>query len=68
MGFAEAGFRFRYMEWAKTVMEAALPGVIDIGSSGIAHVSLRELGARLSDLELLGPHYYGSSPSRRCAA
>ena len=65
MSFADVGYRFRYMEWAKTVMEAGRAGVIDIGSSGIARVSLRELGVRLRDLELFGPHYYGERETLR---
>ena len=68
MSFADVGYRFRYMEWAKTVMEAGLPGMIDVGSSGIARVSLRELGVRLSDLELFGPHFYGEPVMRRSIA
>ena len=26
MSFGDVGYSFRYMEWAKTVMEAGLPG------------------------------------------
>src|SRR5437667_5356823 len=68
MGFAAAGYRFRYMEWAKTVMEARRRGVIDVGSSGIARLTLRELGVRIGDLELFGPHYYGEPTLRRLVA
>ena len=50
-----------YMEWAKTVMEGELRGVIDAGSSGIASVTLRELGVRLADLALDGPHGYSAA-------
>jgi hypothetical protein len=55
-----------YMEWAKTVMEGDLRDVIDAGSSGIASVTLRELGVALRDLALDGPHAY--SAARRCTA
>ena len=65
MSFADVGYLFRYMEWAKTVMEAGLPGVIDIGSSGIAQLTRRELGLRISDIELSGPHFYGEPELRR---
>src|SRR5213594_1921621 len=68
MSFGDVGYRFRYMEWAKTVMEAGVPGLIDVGSSGIARVTLRELGVRLSDLELFGPHFYGEPELRRAIA
>lgn len=65
MTFSQVGFKLRYMEWAKTVMEAQLPGVIDIGSSGIAPIRLRELGIGIKDLELFGPHFYGEPELRR---
>jgi aspartate/methionine/tyrosine aminotransferase len=50
-----------YMEWAKTVMEGDLRDVIDAGSSGIAPVTLRELGVRIADLALDGPHGYSAA-------
>ena len=59
--YADARYLMPYMEWAKTVMEGGLRGVIDVGSSGIASVTLRELGVRLRDLALDGPHGYSAS-------
>lgn len=68
MSFADVGYRFEYMEWAKTVMEAGTSGVIDAGSNGVARVSLRELGVRARDLELFGSHFYGEPELRRAIA
>lgn len=61
--YADVGYEMPYMEWAKTVMEGNLGDVIDAGSSGIAAVTLRELGVRLSDLALDGPHGYSAAPA-----
>ncbi len=47
-----------YMEWAKTRADATF----NLAVSGVAPVSLAELGATLADLELTGPSAYGWPP------
>ncbi|MBM3850457.1 MAG: aminotransferase class I/II-fold pyridoxal phosphate-dependent enzyme, partial [Verrucomicrobia bacterium] len=47
-----------YMHWAKTLQVARF----NLGNSGVAAVTLRELGAGLDDIELSGPSFYGWPP------
>jgi len=47
-----------YMHWAKTLQAARF----NLGNSGVAAVTLRELGAGLDDIELSGPSFYGWPP------
>lgn len=47
-----------YMHWAKTLQAARF----NLGNSGVAAVTLRELGASLDDLEVSGPSFYGWPP------
>ncbi len=50
--------RSAYMEWAKTRAHARF----NQSTSGVANYPLAELPARLEDLELSGPSYYGYEP------
>ena len=50
--------RSAYMEWAKTAAQARF----NLAASGVVAVPLAELPARLQDLEISGPSYYGYAP------
>ena len=47
-----------YMQWAKTRQAARF----NLGNSGLGAMTLAELGARLEDIELSGPSFYGWPP------
>ena len=47
--------RSEYLHWIKT----RSPGRFSLATSGVAPYSIRELGARIEDIELNGLHLYG---------
>ena len=53
-----------YMQWAKTRSHARF----NLASSGLMNYPLAELPARIEDLELSGPSYYGYEPLQRAIA
>ncbi|PWT89395.1 MAG: aminotransferase [Acidobacteria bacterium] len=53
-----------YMHWAKTRMQ--LP--INIGTSGVLHYPLSDLGVSLTDLEISGDSFYGYEPLQKALA
>lgn len=53
-----------YIEWAKTRAQARC----NLATSGVMHYPLGELGARLEDIELSGPSWYGYEPLQQALA
>jgi aspartate/methionine/tyrosine aminotransferase len=53
-----------YMHWAKTRSHAKY----DLANSGLAGYSLRDLPARIEDLEINGQSFYGYEPLQRALA
>jgi aspartate/methionine/tyrosine aminotransferase len=53
-----------YMEWAKTKSHARF----NLATSGLVHYPMRALGARLDDVELSGPSWYGYAPLQEALA
>jgi len=52
------------MEWAKTKSHARF----NLATSGLMHYPMRALGARLEDVELSGPSWYGYAPLQEALA
>ncbi len=53
-----------YMQWAKTRSQARF----NLATSGVMHYPLSELGAKLEDIELSGPSWYGYQPLQEALA
>ena len=53
-----------YLHWIKT----RKPGRFSLATSGVAPYSIRELGARIDDIELNGVHLYGYQPLQEAIA
>ena len=53
-----------YLEWAKTKSHARF----NLATSGLMHYPMRALGARLEDVELSGPSWYGYAPLQEALA
>jgi aspartate/methionine/tyrosine aminotransferase len=53
-----------YMEWAKTEAH----GRFNLATSGMIHYPMSELPARLEDIEISGPSWYGYEPLQQALA
>lgn len=56
--------RSSYIEWAKTRSQARF----NLATSGMIHYPIAELGARIEDIELSGPSWYGYEPLQQALA